>query len=299
MRNTLWSGIVVAGLIAAIPAHASAVAATVAYQPMVSTGLAANQPFEAWIVLDKPLEPTAPGYAVPAGARMRFKFPTEFTPGTGMPPGAVLLHGWPQKAINVKFSVSQDPTDPRAIVIDLHDVIDAAGPERPGLKAIHLRTSEMNPAAGEYPIEVQFVNAGQLSGTAKAVAHITPAPVPNVAAYNQLHEGRNQNWQHVSKGAEAPLPIDFLVTLPDVSRSTISLRPVAERELAILQDGKRIGGITTAGVPVTLEPQMFGPGFARLGIIRVRAKGGSTSGVAEIKAALQGGTEYVIHIVVD
>ncbi len=37
---------------------ARAMSASVEYQPMVSTGLAAGQRFEAWIVLDKSLEPT-------------------------------------------------------------------------------------------------------------------------------------------------------------------------------------------------------------------------------------------------
>lgn len=33
---------------------------TVAYQPMVSTGLAAMQPFGAWFVFDKSSDPTLP-----------------------------------------------------------------------------------------------------------------------------------------------------------------------------------------------------------------------------------------------
>ena len=100
-------------------------------------------------------------------------------------------------------------------------------------------------------------------------------------------------------GAEAPLPIDFLVTLPETARSAVTLRAAGKGELVILSDGERIGSITTTGVPVTLEPETFGPGFARLGIVRVRAKVGMTSGTAQIIAALQGGTEYAIHLVAE
>ena len=59
---------------------AHALSASVEYQPMVSTGLAAGRNFEAWIVLDKPLDPSKPGYAVPSGATMRFTFPKTFGP---------------------------------------------------------------------------------------------------------------------------------------------------------------------------------------------------------------------------
>src|SRR5512143_3511934 len=64
---------------------ADAPTATVAYQPMVSAGLAVRQPFEAWFVLDKSLDPAVPGYEVPAGATIRFTFPEQFTPSPGGP----------------------------------------------------------------------------------------------------------------------------------------------------------------------------------------------------------------------
>jgi hypothetical protein len=67
----------------------------------------------------------------------------------------------------------------------------------------------------------------------------------------------------------------------------------------ILKDGKPIGAITTHGVPVTLTPQMFGPGFSRLGIVEVHAKAGSTPGIAQIVASLDGGTQYTIHLIVE
>lgn len=37
----------------------------------------------------------------------------------------------------------------------------------------------------------------------------------------------------------------------------------------VLSDGKRIGSIKSQGVPVTLTPESFGPGYSRLEIIRV------------------------------
>jgi hypothetical protein len=281
-------------------ARADAPAVTVEYQPMVSTGLAASQPFEAWFVFDKSSDPRVPGYAIPAGATIRFVFPKEFTPQNDLFQGAVMLYGWPQGPIPAKFTTKQDDADPRTLVIQFNEPIGVAPPDKPGLKAIHLRVRVLNPAApGDYPVTVDFANAGALSGTSKSIVHITPQPVPNVAAYNQLNQGRGSNWQRVKAGQEASVPIDFLVTIPDLPRSVVNLQPQADGGLAILSDGKRIGSIQTYGAPVTLAPESFGPGYSRVGIIRVRAKAGSQPGVAEIVAALDGGTRYKINLIVD
>jgi len=98
---------------------------------------------------------------------------------------------------------------------------------------------------------------------------------------------------------EAPLPIDFLVTLPDESRSSISLTSSGDGALSILSDGKPIGSIRSQGIPLTLTPESFGPGYSRLGIIRVHATAGSQAGNAEITAALDGGTQYKINLIVE
>jgi len=79
----------------------------------------------------------------------------------------------------------------------------------------------------------------------------------------------------------------------------VSLQPAPDGSLKILSDGKPIGTIRTHGVPVTLTPEAFGPGFSRLGIIRVHAKAGSQPGTAKIIAALNGGTQYEINLIVD
>ena len=288
-------------LLSMASACADAPGITVGYQPMVSTGLAAKQPFEAWFVFDKSSDPSVPGYPMPAGATVRFTFPKEFTPLTDNPhlEGA-LLYGWPHGAIPVPFSLTQDKTDPHVVVVRIDQAISIGPPERPGLKAIHVRTGELNPTSpGDYPVSIQFIDAGLLSGTTKAIAHITEKSLPNVAAYNQLHQSKDEDWQRVTVGSDALLPIDFLVTLPDVARSSITLAPAAEGSLSILSDGKPIGSIVAKGVPVTLTPQNFGPGFARLGIVELHAKAGTTPGSAQIIAALQGGTQYVINLVVE
>ena len=283
----------------AMPARATAPHATVAYQVMVSTGLAARHPFEAWFVLDKLSDPTVPGYSIPAGATIRFTFPKAFTPGRG-PLESVMLTGWAQGSIPAKFTVAVDKRNPRAVVIHFDEGIEAGPPERPGLKAIHLRTGLINPAkAGDYPVTIRFIDAGLLSGTTKAIAQITARPVPNIAAYNQLHQGEDEDWQRVKIGADAPLPIDFLVTLPDKPRSVVSVTPAADGGMTILSDGNPVGSITTEGVPVTITPRAFGPGFARLGIIEVHVAAGMAPGIARIIASLDGGTRYDIHVVVE
>ena len=287
-------------LVFATPAVASPPGATIQYQVMTSDGLAAGYPFEVWVVFDISSNPSVPGLALPAGATLRFTFPEAFTPQPSSHPQAVLLYGWSQGAIAVPFTVGLDPRDPRTIVLKLTAAIPAGPPEGPGLKAIHLRWGPLNPVqAGDYPITIQFSDARGLTGTTQAVAHITAKPVPNVAAYNQLHQGRNEDWQHVKNGQATQLPIDFLVTLPDKARSFVSLRPTSDGNLEILSDGKPIGTVTRRGVPVSLKPESFGPGFARLGIVRIYVTGGSSPGIAEIDAQLQGGPRYTIRVVVE
>jgi hypothetical protein len=97
----------------------------------------------------------------------------------------------------------------------------------------------------------------------------------------------------------ASLPIDLLITLPDKARSSMELRPVTGGNLEILSDGVAIGTITRQGVPVTLKPESFGPGFARLGIVRFYVTGGLEPGIAEIDAQLEGGPRYTLHVFVE
>ena len=76
--------------------------------------------------------------------------------------------------------------------------------------------------------------------------------------------------------------------------------PAPDGSLNILSDGKPIGSIRSQGVPVnSFTPESFGPGYSRVGIIRVRAKAGSQPGAAEIVAALNAGTRSKINLIVD
>ncbi len=284
----------------AATAAAAPPGARIEYQPMTSDGLAAGYPFEAWVVFDVSSDPAVPGLALPAGATFHFTFPKAFIPQPGRLPEAVLLYGWPQKAAPIRFIAGLDPQNANSIVLKLTEAFPAGPPERPGLKAIHLRWGPDNPLqAGDYPVAIKLSNAGELSGTTEAVAHITPKSVPNVAAFNQLHEGRNEDWQHVKTGQTAPLPIDLLITLPDKARSFIALRPAAGGNLEILSDGVLIGTVSQRGVPVTLKQEPFGPGFARLGIVRFYIIAGSQPGAAAIDAQLQGGTRCTLQVIVE
>jgi len=297
--SLLATGVLLAVGFLAAPSWAAMPRMTIAYQPMTGAGLAAGQPFEAWLVLDASLNPAVPGYALPAGAMFRFTFAPAFTPEPELHPEAVLLYGWPQKAAPVPFTVGVDPGDPRTIVLRLDAPFPAEPPERPGLKAIHLRMGPRNPAqAGDYPLAIQLVDAGPLSGGTQAIAHITAGPVPLIAAYNQLHDGRDEDWQTVKRGTIPALPLDWLVTLPGEARAAIRLRPSATGDLEILRDGRPIGSIRPHGVPVTLAPVPFGPGFARLGIVRVQVTAGTVPGVAAIEGQLQGGPPYTLHVIV-
>jgi hypothetical protein len=68
-----------------------------------------------------------------------------------------------------------------------------------------------------------------------------------VAAYNQPHNERDENWQHVNMGYSASLPIDLLVALSDKYRYSMALRPTQEGNLEITSDGARIGIIIRRG----------------------------------------------------
>ena len=263
MKKCLFAAVIL--LFAAIT-WATPPSATIVYQPMTSEGLAAGYPFEAWVYFDKSPDPAVPGYAFPAGATFRFNFPEAFVPQSTHNPQAVLLTGWPQGSIAVPFTIGLDPRDPRTIVLKLTASLPSGPPDRPGLKAIHLPWGPLNPSQpGDYPITIEYADAGELSGSTQAIVRITPKPVPNVAAYNQLHEGRNENWQHVKTGQAAMLPVDFLVTLPDKCRSFIALRPTADGNLEIASDGTPIGTITKQGVPLTLKTRALRPWFCSAG----------------------------------
>ena len=286
------------GLLFANTALAVAPPTTVEYQPMISTGLAANKPFESWFVFDKSFDPQVLGYEMPAGGKIRFTFPTQFSPEKDLMLGAVMIR-WTQGAIPAKFAVAQDAKDQRVIEVQFTEALSTSGPGSPGIKAIHLRTPLINPKAGSYPILIEFIDAGSLTGSTRVTANITPAAVPNIAAYNQLHNNQNEDWQHVKPGTEASIPLDFLVTLPDQPRSTISLKTASEDKLSILSDGKPIGSISSKGAEISMTPQTFGPGYARLGIIELHAKAGTTQGNTQIEAKLDGGTQCVINLIID
>ena len=137
----------VAGEVCSVPlARAEAPDTTVAYQPMVSTGLAARHPFEACFVFDNSSDSALPGYAIPAGTSIWFTFPKAFTPKPGGFLGVVMLTGRSQGSISAKFSTALDDKDPRTVVVHFSEGVAVGPAERTGLKAIHLRTNEINPA---------------------------------------------------------------------------------------------------------------------------------------------------------
>jgi hypothetical protein len=248
---------------------------------MIAAGLAAGHAFEAWLQLDKSNEAWAPGYQLPAGTTIRLTFPRPFSPKHDLPARIFLLHGWPQSPITAKFEAAVDAQDSRAINLRLNGPIAADPPGHPGLKAIHLRAPVVNSAKpGDYPIAVSFEGGGALSGATQAVAHIAHKPSPNIAAYSQPHARGNENWQRVKVGQEAPLPLDWLVTLPNEARASLALPPAREGRLTITADGMPIGTIGSRGASSSVVA-------------------GEEPGKAEIEAKLDSGPRYVIHILIE
>ncbi len=58
----------------AAPVVAAPLGATIEYQPMASSGLAAGAPFESWVVFNISSNPTVPGMSLPAGGDIPFHF---------------------------------------------------------------------------------------------------------------------------------------------------------------------------------------------------------------------------------
>jgi len=286
--------------LAVVPVVAMAHAIQVAPQPMVATGLVAGHQFEAWFVLDRPLDPTVPGYAVPAGATIRFVFPDNFKPDQSLPLQSVLLYGWPQKGIPVPFTVRIDPQNAQVVVLHLASAIEVKPPLQPGLKAIHLRAPLQSPVtAGSYPIVVTFADAGDLSGHETAVAAIAAAPAPAVAVYNQLHDGRDEDFQRVAAGAAVPIPFDFLVSNPGSYRATVVTETAPDGTIQILADERSIGTVRAERKNVTLIPVPFGPGYNRLGIFRLAAKAGEENGTVRVVASLKGGSTCFLTLIIE
>ena len=126
------------------PAEAGAPPVTVTYQPMVSTGLAAKQPFEAWFVFDKSSDPTMQGYAVPAGATTASSFRRSSRRKAISFKAPSCSTGWSQGSIPVKFTTTQDPANPRALIIKFNEPI-AAGPPRSRPQSHPLAGSRLKP----------------------------------------------------------------------------------------------------------------------------------------------------------
>jgi Zn-dependent alcohol dehydrogenase len=117
-------------------------------------------------------------------------------------------------------------------------------------------------------------------------------------AYQLLHRAaRVQQGQRVLVHGAAGAVGQALLTLGRMAG--LELSPEADGKLTILSDGKSIGSIWSDGVPVTLTPESFGPGFARLGIVRVHARARDQAGSAEVVASLDGGIKYRIKLIVD
>jgi len=90
-------------LFSAKPISAAPMEVRVAYQPMTSEGLAANCPFESWIVFRDP-NPSEPGYALPAGAQ------------PGIAEIAAQLRGGPPYTLHVVVGSSDKLTEKQAEV---------------------------------------------------------------------------------------------------------------------------------------------------------------------------------------
>jgi hypothetical protein len=68
-------------------------------------------------------------------------------------------------AIPSKFTLGVDPKDTRTFLLRLQEAVTVEPAIRPGLKAIRLRASVLNPnKAGDYPVLLTFENAGELTG---------------------------------------------------------------------------------------------------------------------------------------
>jgi len=157
--------------------------AMIVYEPTAGDGFAVGSAFEAWVYLDRPPNPAIPGYALPEGATLRFRFPEAFLPQPDRGPRAELLSGGPSGPLGAPFTIYKDPEDARTVILILTAPLPSGSPGNPGLKAIRLSPGSLNPSEpGEYPITIEYSNAGELSGSTQAIARITKKPSADVVA---------------------------------------------------------------------------------------------------------------------
>jgi hypothetical protein len=183
VRPALFSAIVVF----ASSAGAAGIVASIQKAPVIADGDVSGMPTDYVITLDRSLDPSVAGRSLAAGNVIKVIFPPEFDLGnlnpafplldapTPLPPvaplsdnncvpayltctTAVILRGWPQDPYfppALFHTLSIDPVQNALIFTALRD-IDAAPPDNPGIKELHLILNGVtNPVAGHYRIRVE------------------------------------------------------------------------------------------------------------------------------------------------
>jgi hypothetical protein len=260
--------------------------------PVSATGLAAGRTFEGWVRFAASADPRVRGIAMHAGDRIRITFPKAFTPVDG-DPTAYLLYGWPQGDADADFTVGRAPGDARTIVISVRSTIAALSPQMPGVKAIHLIAPLRNPEAGTYHLHVMVTLRGRTHSAEEAV-RIEAAPRAQLAPFNAMHDGRNEDWQTVHIASRASTDADFLYTDERGDHpANLTLQTVGERptRASVMLDGARIGEII-ASRGLVLVPQAAPRG----GVVRVGVLASRTPGSATVTARLSNGNLTVLHL---
>lgn len=215
------------------PSTSTATPLIVAPAPITATGHVAGQPTDFVFVLVADADPATPGFALGRGEALRLTMPAAFARDPGTPIVAdrdsnlVLTKGWPQGAVPLagQYQIAYDEARHAIAATMLVDMPAAA----PGIKVIHLRGKTfVNPAAGEYPVSVEHVDA---SGTARTswtgtLVVVERAPAARIAPTNfHLPPGTSANFQRVAPTQRLTHPLGMLLWADGAPLDGVGLAP--------------------------------------------------------------------------
>lgn len=189
---------------------------TIIPAPVPPDGYVAGQATHIQFVLVPEANPDVKGIGLERGDALVVVMPAAFKRNPASPIredsdfNMVLTKGWPQAPVRQagQYGIFYEAAN-NSIGARAQEPVSPGGANGPGIKFIHLRGNTfINPAAGDYPVEVRHVRRdGTARGTWAGVISVLPAPRAFRLAPTNFHlgPGVNGDFQKVAPNRDAPL----------------------------------------------------------------------------------------------
>jgi len=222
LRQRCWLGVVlsvavlVAGCVSATRSDTPRHPLSVVPAPIPPDGYVVGQPTHVMLMLIADANPEVKGIGLPRGDALVIVMPAGFRRNDASPIredsdfNMVLTKGWPQAPVRqagqyrIFYDAATNTIGARAI-----EDVTTDGPNSPGIKFMHLRGATfINPAAGEYPVEVRHLGQdGKVKESWVGAISVSSGRMKaRVAATNfHLGPGLNGDFQKVPPRRDAPL----------------------------------------------------------------------------------------------